>query len=83
MQWINQSSNIVKLFKMGWFSADEIVAPAVATTSANDVSTQTVAVCALAIVVTGYLLGEVIVKLHRHHTERVTERTARRLAIPL
>lgn len=63
---------------MGWFSADEIVAPtssAVETTGHQ--TAQTVAICALAVTAVGYLLIRAIVKFQRQHTERVAERTAR------
>lgn len=65
---------------MGWFSADEIIAP---TTNSNTIESnqaaQTVALCIIAAVAVGYVLLRGIVKLQRQHTERVAERTARRM----
>ena len=70
---------------MGWFSADEIVAPVVnsATTTDGNHTAQTVALCVLASVAVGYLLVKGLVKIQRQHTERVAERTARRVSLPV
>lgn len=63
---------------MGWFSADEIVAPAVQTSNAESNHTaQTVAVCVLAGLAVAYAVFRTVTKLHRQHTERVAERAAR------
>lgn len=70
---------------MGWFSADEIVAPASssASDSGNSHTTQTVALCILAGVALAYVGVKLLVKLHRQHTERVAERAARRATLPV
>lgn len=63
---------------MGWFSADEIVAPtssAVGNTGHH--TAQTVAMCTLAVTAVGYLIIRAIVKFQRQNTERVAERAAR------
>lgn len=64
---------------MGWFSAAEIVAPT-ASSENSGVTTQTVAICVLAGVAVSYLFGKAIAKLHRQHTEKIAETTARRMA---
>lgn len=67
---------------MGWFSADEIVAPVANSDKSNsDHTTQAVALCILAAVAVGYLACKVLAKVHRQHTERVAERAARRIAV--
>lgn len=64
---------------MGWFSADEIVAPAAANNANGQHSTpQTIALCVLAAAAVGYIAIKLLTKLHRQHTERVAERVARR-----
>lgn len=66
---------------MGWFSADEIVAAPAASSEHTSNAAQTIGICVLAAVVTGYVLVRVLVKLNRQHTERVAERAARRVAV--
>lgn len=66
---------------MGWFSADEIVAPAATSNiSEGHHTAQVIAICVIAAVAVGYLLLKGIAKVNRQHTERVAERTARRVA---
>lgn len=67
---------------MGWFSADEIVAPAAVTTTESHHTAQTVALCLMAGVAVGYLLVKSLMKCHRQQTERVAERTARLANLP-
>lgn len=64
---------------MGWFSADEIVAPVAAgtTPSESHATAQTVALCVLAAVAVGYIAVKMLSKLHRQHIERVAARTVR------
>lgn len=62
---------------MGWFSADEIVAPVSNSDKSEHHTAQTVALCVLAAVAVGYLLVRLIAKIHRQQTERVAERAAR------
>lgn len=66
---------------MGWFSADEIVAP-VTNNEQNSVSAQTIAICILAAVAVGYIAVKLIGKLHRQSTERVAERVVRVATLP-
>lgn len=67
---------------MGWFSADEIVAP-VSTTADSGGTAKTVALCVLAAVAVGYIAFKAIASLHRQQTERVAARTARLTTLPL
>lgn len=60
---------------MGWFSADEIVAPVTNNSSEDHITAQTVALCVLAAVAVGYLAAKIIAKVHRQQTERVAART--------
>lgn len=60
---------------MGWFSADEIVAPAVVSNAESHHTAQTVALCVLATVAVGYIVVKSLMKCHRQQTERVAERT--------
>lgn len=62
---------------MGWFSADEIVAPATANIENSNNNAQTIALCVLEAVATGYVLLKALLKAHRNHTVRVAERAAR------
>lgn len=64
---------------MGWFSADEIVAPVAvgAAQSETHTTAQTVSLCVLAAVAVGYIATKMLTKLHRQHIERVTARTVR------
>lgn len=67
---------------MGWFSAEEIVAPAtnnIGPAGENNHLAQTIALCALVAVVVGLVI-KVVAKIQRQHTERVGEQAARRLA---
>lgn len=64
---------------MGWFSADEIVAPATSSSGGADHTAQTVSLCILAGVAVRYLLFKAAMKLHRQQTERAAERVARRV----
>lgn len=64
---------------MGWFSADEIVAPTTSSSEKTDNTAQTVSLCILAGVAVGYLLFKAVMKLHRQQTERAAERVARRV----
>lgn len=67
---------------MGWFSADEIVAPAPIVSSEKSEghhSAQTIALCILSAVAVGYVLLKGLLKLHRQHTEQVAERASRRV----
>lgn len=69
---------------MGWFSVDEIVAPA--TSSVGPVQShtaQTEALCVLAGIAFAYVAKKMLSKVHRHHTERLAERAARRVAMPV
>lgn len=68
---------------MGWFSADEIVAPTSSSVEGGHHTAQTVALCVLAAVAVGCLLVKSIAKIQRQHTERVAEQTARRVALPV
>lgn len=65
---------------MGWFSAYEIVAP-VSVQSEGHSTAQTIALCILAAVAVGYIIVKGNSKVNRQHTERVAERTARRVAV--
>lgn len=66
---------------MGWFSADEIVAaPAAASASEGHYTAQSVSPCILATVAVGYVVLRGLAKIHRQLTERVAERTTRRVA---
>lgn len=67
---------------MGWFSADEIVAPAVVSSETGHQTAQTVALCVLAGVTVSYLLVKNLMRCHRQQTERVAERTARLTSLP-
>lgn len=68
---------------MGWFSADEIVAPVSNSENKNENHTaQTVALCVLAAVAVGYIAVKILAKLHRQQTERVAERAARLATLP-
>lgn len=67
---------------MGWFSADEIVAPAPVVNigkSEGHHAAQTIALCVLSAVAVGYVVLKGLLKLHRQHTERVAERATRRV----
>lgn len=70
---------------MGWFSADEIVAAPAAASGGQPQpqcghhTTQTVALCAMAVFAAGYLIFKGVAKINRHNTERVAERAARRV----
>lgn len=66
---------------MGWFSSDEIVTPVVNNSEVNGHQTaQTVALCALAGIITGYVLFREISKLICQNTEKLAETAARRVA---
>ncbi|XP_058827894.1 rho GTPase-activating protein gacV-like [Topomyia yanbarensis] len=59
---------------MGWFSADEIVAPAVSSTTNStnsSITAQTVALCTVAVVAVGYIAVKLLVKLHQQQTEHL------------
>lgn len=63
---------------MGWFSADEIVAPvAVGTANEHQNTAQTVSLCVLAAAAVAYIATKLLIKLHRQHIERVAARTVR------
>lgn len=67
---------------MGWFSADEIVAaPATAANYEGHFTAQSIALCVLAAVTTGYVAVKVLARLHRHNTERLAERVARQVVV--
>lgn len=65
---------------MGWFSADEIVAPAMVSSETGHQTAQTVALCAG--VAVSYLLVKNLMRCHRQQTEQVAERTARLTSLP-
>lgn len=71
---------------MGWFSADEVIAPvvssAVTETPNHHTSAQTIALCVLAAVAVGYVLLRTIAKIHRQQTERVAARTVQLANLP-
>lgn len=68
---------------MGWFSADEIVAPTITASAPNGHHVaQTIALCVMAGVAVGYILAKSIIRCHRQQTERAAERTARLATLP-
>lgn len=68
---------------MGWFSADEVIAPTISNAPEKSDTVQTVALCILAAVAACYVGVKVLLKLHKHHTERLAERAARRVVVPV
>lgn len=75
--------NHANYWTMGWFSADEIVAPAVLSNAEGHHTAQAVALCILAGVAVGYLLVKAVSKCHRRETERVAERATRLANLPV
>lgn len=69
---------------MGWFSADEIVAPAssTSTTQERNHTAQTVALCVLAALACAYAMIKMFWKWHRQQTERVTQRAMSMANLP-
>lgn len=61
--------------KMGWFSADEVVAPVINSKSEQNHTAQTVAICVIAALAVSYIAVKFISKLLRQQTERVASRT--------
>ncbi|XP_055528092.1 probable serine/threonine-protein kinase DDB_G0282963 [Wyeomyia smithii] len=60
---------------MGWFSADEIIAPVTNTNSSERNETAiAVAACVLAAVAVSYIAVKLLAKLHRQQTERFRKR---------
>ena len=76
-EWNYSLINASKKVAMGWFSADEIVAPAVNSANTSATSTQTIALCILAAVALVYVAAKVFLKLHRQQTEQVATRAVR------
>lgn len=68
---------------MGWFSADEIVAPTSSNSSGSDHNVaQTAALCVLAGVALGYILIRAVLKAHKRRTEQIAERAVRLPNLP-
>lgn len=63
---------------MGWFSADEIIAPttSVAQKSEGHHTAQTIALCSLAVAAVGYILFRGFAKIQRQQTEQAARRAA-------
>lgn len=77
--------NVIPLASvMGWFSADEIVAP-ISNSDASEEkshSVQAVAICIFTAVAVGYIVVKGLIKLHRQQTERLAERAVRLATLP-
>lgn len=67
---------------MGWFSADEVIAPTISTTNTEPHNVaQAVALCVIAGVAVGYIIVRTVLKAHKRRTERVAERAVRLAAV--
>lgn len=68
---------------MGWFSADEVIAPTISTTNNTEPHNvaQAVALCVIAGVAVSYIIVRAVLKAHKRRTERVAERAVRLAAV--